>query len=62
MKRWIKGKITQFSQLYEATIQFFCAPNSTLFTILDNLSKELTGKLFGDKAYISKDLFGKLLR
>ena len=29
MKRWIKGKITQFSQLYEAIIQFFRAPNST---------------------------------
>ena len=27
MKRWIKGKITEFAHLYDALQQFFCAPN-----------------------------------
>lgn len=29
MKRWIKGKITQFHELYDALTSFFNAPNST---------------------------------
>ena len=34
--------------------------NASDLSATDRLSKELTGKLFGDKGYISKDLFTKL--
>jgi hypothetical protein len=34
--------------------------NSSDLSVADSITKELQGKLFGDKAYISKDLFAKL--
>ena len=38
----------------------FTAGNVSDPTVLENITKELGGKVFGDKGYISKELFSKL--